>query len=162
MPFLNLSDRPYAWEILPLHFVRSMVDVPGYRVLEPGVVRRGLLSSRVMVQGGLSRPHLELVLRSTGADLVLTGTVMRYLDSQYAAVEPEVEFSVQAYDRSGKKIVWSSRSAGRGDDGVYFFGVGYRRTACRLSAELAQATVEEMTGRKDQGMTETAMEGMKP
>lgn len=162
MPFLNLSERPYAWEILPLHFVERLIDSPGYRILEPGLVRGALLRTRVMVQGGLSTPHLELVLRSTDADLVLTGTVMRYLDSQFPTVEPEVEFSVQIYERASKEIVWSSRSVGKGNEGVYFFGAGHRSTACRLAGELAQATVAEMTEKNGKQMTVTTAEGMEP
>jgi hypothetical protein len=162
MPFLNLSERPYAWEILPLHFVERMIATPGFRVLEPGVVRRGLLNSRVMVQGGLSLPHLELVLRSTKADLVLTGTVMRYLDSRFPMVEPEVEFSVQLYERLSKEIAWSSRSVGKGTDGVYFFDIGKRSTACKLAGDLTQATVVEMTKKKNEPMTATTKEEMAP
>jgi hypothetical protein len=161
MPFLNLTERPNAWEILPLHFVERMIKTPGFRVLEPGVVRRALLQTRVMVMGGLSRPHLELVLRTTEADLVLTGTVIRYLDSRLPMVYPEVEFSVQVFERVSKEVVWSSRSVGRGDDGVYFFDVGKRSTACKLAAELTQATITEMTEKEEEEMT-TTVEGMKP
>lgn len=160
LPFLNLSERPYAWEILPLHLVQRMVGIQGYRILEPGVVRRGLLNSRVMVQGGLSLPHLELALRYTDADLVITGTVMRYIDGKFARTEPEVEFSVQVFDRESKKVVWSSRSVGSGDSGIYFFDVGQRSTACKLASELVQATVTEMTQDTKEESNETITEGM--
>jgi len=156
IPFFNLSERPYAWEILPLHFVEGMLDSPDFVVLEPGVVRRSLLRTRVMVGGGLSGPHLELILSTTDADLVVTGSVMRYLDSPYAAQGPEVEFSVQVYERKSRKIVWSSRSVGRGKDGVYFFNKGYRSTACRLCSEMSRTTINEMTRR---AAGETTMKG---
>lgn len=145
MPFLNLSERPYAWEILPLHFVKQMIDTTDFKILEPGVVRRALLKSRVTVQGGLSRPNLELVLIYTEADLVLTGTVMRYIDSNPRRAEPMVEFSAQVFDRGSKDVVWSSRSVGSGGDDVYFFGVGRRSTACGLTEDLTRAVVTEMT-----------------
>ena len=139
-----------------------MKDSPRFKVLEPGVVRRGLLTSRVMVQGGLSRPHLELVLRSTEADLVLTGTVMRYLDTSFPMVEPEVEFSMQLYERASREVIWSSRGVGSGGDGVYFFGIGQRSTACKLAAELAQAAVAEMTVGVGREMEGTGKEGTIP
>jgi len=144
IPFLNLSERPHAGEILSLHFVDHLNRSGSFRVLEPGVVRRGLLRMRVTMQGGLSKPYLELILRSTDADLVLTGTVFRYLDSEGPMGEPDVEFSVQVFDHAGKEVVWSSRSVGRGDDGVYLFDIGKRSTACKLAADMAQTTVERM------------------
>ena len=155
IPFFNLSDRPYAWEILPLHFVKEMLDSPEFSVIEPGVVRRALLQTRVMVSGGLSGPHLGLALSSTDADLVVSGTVMRYLDSPYAALDPEVEFSVQVYERDSRKVVWTSRSVARGGDGVYFFNKGYRSTACRLGSELTRATVANMTSEAAEGTAAT-------
>jgi hypothetical protein len=145
MPFLNLSERSYAWEIMPLHFVQWMTGLPDVRILEPGEVRRALLKSRVFLQGGLSRPHLELVLRSTGADLVLTGTVMRYLDTKAVSKEPEVEFSVKMFDRGGKEVVWSSRSHRKGNDGVFFFGLGRKSTACSLADAMVSGAVSEMS-----------------
>ncbi len=162
MPFLNLSERSYAWEILPLHFVQRMAYLPGVRILEPGEVRRALLNSRVFLQGGLSLPHLELVLKSTGADLVLTGTVIRYLDTRVVSRDPEVEFSVQMFDRAGKEIVWSSRSDGKGDDGVFFFGVGRRSTACSLADAMVSATVSGMSLQAGDPETTSNKEGVIP
>ena len=107
-------------------------------------VRRSLLESRVFLQGGLSVPHLELVLRSTGADYVLTGTVMRYLDARTAFQDPEVEFSVEMFDREGKQVVWSTRSFGRGGDGVFFFDTGRKSTASGLAEALVDRIVEGM------------------
>jgi hypothetical protein len=162
MPFLNLSERSYAWEILPLHFVRRMARLPGVRILEPGEVRRALLNSRVFLQGGLSRPHLELALLSTGADLVLTGTVMRYLDTRVAFRDPEVEFSVEVFDRAGKEIVWSSYSDGKGGDGVFFFGVGRRSTACSLADTMVSATISGMSLQAGDPETTSSTEGVIP
>jgi hypothetical protein len=115
-----------------------------------------------MVSGGLSGPHLELVLNSTDADLIVTGSVMRYLDSPYPAVDPEVEFSVQIYESKSQKVVWSSRSVGRGDDGVYFFNRGYRSTACRLSSELVGATIAKISQDTNPVTTMKSPEGMVP
>jgi hypothetical protein len=162
IPFFNLSERPYAWEIMPLHFVRSMLDSPGFRVLEPGVVRRALLQTRVMVRGGLSGPHLGLILSTTDADLVVSGSVMHYLDSPYAALDPEVEFSVQVYERKSRKVVWTSRSVARGGDGVYFFNKGFRSTACRLGSELSRATIASMTSEAAESVSATNTEGTVP
>ncbi len=162
MPFLNLSERPFAWEIVPLHFVRHLVDTPGLRVLEPGEVRRQLLDSRVLLEGGLSRPNLELVVRSTGADLVLTGSVMRYLDTAAPSADPEVEFSVEMFDGASEEVIWSSRSVGTGSDGVFFFGLGRKSTACRIASELARGTVREMIGKINSPMKSADMEGTAP
>jgi hypothetical protein len=162
MPFLNLSERSYAWEILPLHFVQRMAGLPGVRILEPGEVRQALLNSRVFLQDGLSLPHLELVLRSTGADLVLTGTVIRYLDTRAASKDPEVEFSVKMFDHAGREVVWSSRSDGKGGDGVFFFGAGRKSTACSLADAMVSATVSEMSLKAGDPQTTTNKEGVLP
>jgi hypothetical protein len=143
-PFLNLSERPQAGEILPLHFIERMVKDRRLRILEPGVVRRGLLLKRVTFENGLSLPHLELVTGATEADLVLTGTVFHYMDGKGPTGDPDVDFSVQVFDGPGKKVVWSSRNVNRGSDGVFFFDVGKRRTACDLATGMVQATIEEM------------------
>ena len=154
IPFLNLSERPHAGEILPLHFADLLSRSESFRVLEPGVVRRGLLQMRVTMEGGLSKPFLELVLRSTGADLVLTGTVFRYLDSQGPFGEPDVEFSVQVFERESKEIAWSSRSIGRGNDGLIWFDVGKERTACELASGLVQSTIERIREEADTDATD--------
>ena len=144
-PFMNLSERSYAWEILPLHFVKQMVRLSDFKVLEPGVVRRELLRSRVVVEGGLTKPDLEIIQLLTKAELVLTGSVMEYSDSNARGVDPMVEFSVQVFDETSKEVVWSSRSVGTGGDNVHFFGVGQRSTACGLAEDLTRAVVKEMT-----------------
>jgi hypothetical protein len=149
IPFLNLSERPHAGEILPIHFADILNSSEGFHVLEPGVVRTGLLKMRVTLEGGLSKPYLELVFKSTDADLVLTGTVFRYLDSEGPMGEPDVEFSVQIFERVGKEIAWSSRSIGSGNDGLIFFDLGKRRTACEMSAELVRSTIDRISETKN-------------
>ena len=59
-------------------------------------------------------------------------------------LEPQVEFSVRAFDTAVKQIVWSSSSYGEGDDRVFFFDAGRVPTAHRLSSEMTKALVERI------------------
>ena len=153
LPFLNLSERDYAWEIVPLHFVKRLADTPGIRVIEPGEVRRSLLNYRIFLQGGLSRPNLELFLKSTETDLAVSGTVMRYLDVSGVLKDAEVEFSVEIFDRASEEVVLSSRSAAKGSDDVFFFDQGKKSTACSLADALVYSAISGMFDQPDAQQT---------
>ncbi len=143
VPFLNRSERKNAGELMALHFVDALRKA-GFSVVEPGMVREGLLDYRVIMEGGLSIPNAETVFNNLNADLVIIGYVSQYQDATGPAGNPVVEFFVNAIEKKSMEVVWASDSYNRGDDGVFFFDRGRVSTAGVMADRMAQAVVKMM------------------
>jgi TolB-like protein len=141
IPFLNLSERRNAGKILAFHFVDHMSQKDFLEVIEPGLVIEQLLKYRIVMEAGPSMANAEVLSspRALGADLVLSGAVFEYQDSVGI---PKVDFTVKVFERTSRKVVWSSRSHNDGAEGVFFFGLGRVRTAHRLASEMVGGTFE--------------------
>ncbi len=141
IPFLNLSQRKNAGRILELHFVNQLFRNESLSVVEPGLVRQELLEHRVVMAAGPSLENAEALSNeeSLGVDLVLSGVVFDYQD---AVGIPKVEFSVTMIEKESRRVVWSSRSRGTGEDGVLFFDLGMVHTTHQLASEMARRTSE--------------------
>lgn len=144
VPFLNQSSRRNAGELVTLEFVRQLVRGGRYNVLEPGVVRDYMLRSRIMIPGGVSLETTRLFLGALGVDLVLSGTVLDYLDSGNGGQNPSIRFTATMLDGGSGELVWHSTSFNRGDDGVFAFGLGRVRTAGDLTCRMVASVVERM------------------
>jgi TolB-like protein len=144
IPFLNLSQRTNAGKILELHFVKRLFRNESVSIVEPGLVRQELLEHRVVMAAGPSLENAEALSNdeSLGVDLVLSGVVFDYQD---AVVIPKVDFSVTMIEKESRRVVWSSRSDGTGEDGVLFFDFGTVHTAHQLASELARGTSEALS-----------------
>jgi TolB-like protein len=138
-PFLNLSQRKFAGEIMPLHFVRLFRELENFRVIEPGMVRDLMLRERMIMLDGISMADAEVIFNRLDADLVLSGRVMNYEDYEGSTGQPVVDFFALVIDRRSREVVWSSHSYRKGDDGVYFFDIGKIRTAHRLAFQMASS-----------------------
>jgi TolB-like protein len=143
IPFLNLSDRAYAGSIVTLHFINQLIRSPQLSIVEPGLVREQLLKFRVIMQAGPSLDNAETIggPDSLGVDQIFSGTVFHYQDEVRI---PRVDFSVNIIDATSRRLVWSSRSFGRGDDRVVFFDVGRVYTAHNLASQLAWGTFDAL------------------
>jgi hypothetical protein len=119
--------------------VRDDVDV-----VEPGVVRDILLRTRLIPEGGIPFSKAELLKELLGADLVLTGDVLDYIDSAGVSQDPVVDFMTQLLDSGRHSVVWSSFHHNTGADRVWFFDTGRIRTAGALASAMTNATVERM------------------
>lgn len=148
LPFLNLSPRRNAGEILALLFVRHLSSFPQFRVFDSGVVRRELLSARIIMQEGPSISDADTVAALVEADLVLGGRVLSYLDVEGSGGRPHVEFSAVLIERKSRRLVWSSDSYNDGDDGVRFFGRGRSSTAHLMATQMVRLTAEMIAGSK--------------
>jgi TolB-like protein len=142
LPFLNLSERKYAGEIMALHFVGQLGEAANFDVIEPGAVRHTQLGTRIIMDDGLSLANAGAFFSRLDADLVLTGKVMDYQDYQGAAGKPKVDFSAMLIERKSREVVWSSKSYNEGDDGVYFFDRGKVNTAHTMASEMVHHVVE--------------------
>jgi hypothetical protein len=141
LPFSNDSTFPRAGEIVTLQIVRALADSHQVEIVEPGIVREALLNARLIQEEGLSTPQSKLLRALLEVDVVIFGEVSDYVEAS-GGREPEVDFLVRAVDTSRLQVMWSSTSHGRGDDDVFFFGVGSVPTAHRLASEMARALVE--------------------
>jgi len=144
VPFLNLSERKHAGRIVTLLLVNELARSEVFSVVEPGLVRAQLLKYRMIMEAGPSLANAGILFSrsSLDVDLVCSGTVFDYQD---AVGVPKVDFSVKIFERSSREVVWSSRSYGNGDDGVFFFDLWRVRTAHRLASEMVGGTLEGLS-----------------
>jgi len=145
MPFYNLSERKYAGEIIELHFVRQLRQVPNLVVTEPGELRQYLLQYRIIMQDGLSLAHAEILFAKLGVDLIVTGKIFDYEDYIGTNGKPIVDFSVEVFSRDGNKTIWTSKSYTDGEKGVFFFDFGKIYTAHNLADQMV-GTISRMLG----------------
>jgi len=143
MPFLNVSERKHADMILALHFVEQLLRHGGLTVMEPGAVREELLRTRSIMVGGPSLAVADLFFHREypEIDLILSGQVFDYQDQQGI---PKVDFSVQVFERTTRKVVWFSRSFNEGDEDVVFFDLARQHTAHALVTKMVDAATELM------------------
>jgi hypothetical protein len=144
LPFTNRSDRRQAGDLVALHFVRRLAERPEFIVVEPGLVRQVLLSTRTIPEGGIAYAQADLLKGILGADLVVTGEVLDYYEPDGPDGVPVVDFSVQLLDTSLRRVVWSSYSHNTGSDHVWFFEQGRIRTANVLASQMSMAAVDRM------------------
>lgn len=145
VPFLNVNARKHAGELVALHAVKHLHRYANLRVVEPGMVRDTLLSYRMIMQSGPSLAAADVLASESilAADLIVSGKVFDY---QGEVGRSKVDFSWQAIDGAHREIVWSSRSYGAGNDGVYFFDFGLVPSAHGLVNSMmrsALARIEE-------------------
>lgn len=141
VPFFNISLRPYAEDIMALHFVRHLRALENFEVMEPGEVRDALLDLRVIMDDGISIADAGAIFSMLDVDLILNGKVIDYQDFQGAEGKPRVDFSALLFDKKSKEVVWLSRSYNEGDEGVVFFGMGKVNTAYALTSAMVRQAV---------------------
>ena len=139
VPFFNRSDRKNAGEIVALHFVMELTKIGAFDVVEPGVVRQGLLNLRVIMEEGVSLANADIIFGILNVDLILSGKVLDYQDYQGASGTPKVNFSALLIERKNRLIVWSSESYNQGDDGVLLFDWGKVNTAYTMTSQMTEA-----------------------
>lgn len=146
VPFVNLSSRRRAGDVLALLFTRHLAALPQFRAAEIGVTRQQLLDARVIMEGGLSLADAETVAALVDADFVLGGRVLRYDDYEGAESTPAVEFSTVLIERKTRRVVWESTSYNAGDDGVSVFGRGRTRIAHAMATRMVGRAAAMMAG----------------
>jgi len=146
VPFVNVSSRRRAGEVLALLFARHLAALPQFRVAEVGVTRQQLLDARIIMEGGLSLADAETVAALVDAEFVLGGRVIRYDDYEGAESAPSVEFSTVLIERKTRRVVWESTSYNAGNDGISFFGRGRSRTAHAMATRMVGHTAAMMAG----------------
>jgi TolB-like protein len=152
LPFENDSTQPYAGQILALQFIRHLSALPEIEVIEPGVVRQALLEGRVIREGGVSLPQVDLLRVMLDADLIVSGTVRDYEEAIGEFGNPLVAFSAHGVDPQRRQIVWSSFSYSEGHDRVYFWNLGMVHTAHGLSSEMARAVLARVSQERREGL----------
>lgn len=148
LPFVNLSDRRNAGDVLMLLFMRHLSALPQLRVVDAGVVRQQLLAARIIMDGGPSLRDAETIAALIDADFVLGGRVTRYQDYEGAGGRTRVEFSTVLIERKTRRVVWSSDSYNDGRDGVRFFERGTSKTAHSMATQMVGLTTERIARRE--------------
>jgi TolB-like protein len=137
VPFFNSSGKNNAGNIMMLQFVKELIKLKNFSVIEPGVIRQQLLNMRVVMTEGISSADIDLITMNVDADLILTGKVTDYVDNEAAWGQPRVDFAVTLIAKNSKKIVWSSKSNNTGDDGMTLFEWGTVKTANAMVSQMA-------------------------
>jgi len=145
VPFLNLSERKFAGEIMALQFIRQMQTHENFVLVEPGIVRQALLQMRIIMDGGISLIDADSLFSKLHVDLILGGKVFNYQDKQGISGTPKVAFSALLIDRKSREVVWNCQSYHEGDDGVFFFDWGQIETAYRMNSEMVLSALDTMT-----------------
>ncbi len=143
LPIFEDSTRRHAGEIVRLRLLESLVRRDDLAVIDPGEIRGAFLSSRTIMQGGLSLPQGDLLLELVDADLFFYGSVKEYQDGSPMSA-PVVNFTCQVIDPKRRKVIWSSISHNRGDDGVFFFDVGRVNTAPAMLSAMANGMIAKI------------------
>ena len=147
MPFINLTDRNGAGDIMALLFMQHMSVFPQFKVRDAGVVRSQLLAARIIANGGVSLSDADTVGALVDADFILGGRVLRYDGSSGSASTVRVEFSTVLIERKSRKVVWSSDSHNDGREDVGFFERGASKTAHVMATQMVRLTADSMVGR---------------
>ena len=146
LPFYNVSGRRNAGDIVTLLFMRHLAALPRFRIVDTGVTRQELLNARVIMDGGVSIADADTVASLVDANYVLAGRVISYQDFEGPSGKTLVEFSTVLIEKTSRRVVFSSDSDNRGDDGVHFFERGMSRTAHLMATQMVRHTIEAMVG----------------
>jgi hypothetical protein len=144
VPFYNLSQKKNAGEIMALHFVRHLNRFKELWITEPGAVREKLLDLRIIMDDGISLAVADSVFERLDADLILTGRVLDYEETEGLKGTPLVDFSVLVIERNSRSVIWHSRSRNKGDQGVFLFDLGLLKSTDELANPMVGAVVDEM------------------
>ena len=136
VPFMNLSVRRYAGEIMVLHLAKALKEFDNFNVIEFGTIRQIFLELRIIMDQGISLAQADPIFAMLNADLILSGNVTDYDDYQGGLGKPKVAFSTQIIAKKGQEVVWSSSSYNEGDDGVFFFDLGRVNTAHAMASQM--------------------------
>lgn len=146
VPFMNASTRPRAGEIVATHVVRELLRMGGVEVIEPGRVRKVLLDTRLIQDGGISLAQTDVLAGILEVDLVITGRVQEFRE-RIPGGPPVVEFNAYGVDVPRRKVAWLARTYAQGRHGVYFFDAGEVRSVGRLARETVRAVVRDVVRR---------------
>lgn len=144
VPFFNPSENRFAGEIISLHFVKELLKSDNFEVIEPGIIRHLLLQMRITMDGGISIADSHALFSRLDANLILTGKVFDYQDSQGPTGKVKVDFSALIIERRSREIVWTCESHNEGDYGVFFFDWGKIHTAHRIASEMVASALETL------------------
>ncbi len=141
LPFLNLSSRRHAGQIMMVHFTAALKGVANMQPVEPGEVRQTLLKFRIVMQDGVSLADATALFSRMDVDLILSGRVFDYEDYQGAGGPAKVCFSASLIEHQTREPAWASSSCRAGDGGVFVFDWGTIRTAHALAAAMVNGAV---------------------
>jgi TolB-like protein len=141
VPFLNVSERSNAGDLVALLFVEQLKKSASFKVIQPGLVRQELLNLRVIMEGGLSLANADALFSAIDADYVITGKVFSYQDYLGVSGSPYVDFTTIVIEKKTRRVVWSSDSYRKGTDSVYVFDFGQVNNAHAMASSMVGTIV---------------------
>lgn len=145
VPFIDHSTRKNAAELLELHIAKQLVNEGILNVLEIGVVRAKMLAAHIILDEGISVPAIDAISHSLKTDMIINGKVFDYTETTGVSTTPVVDFSLLMFERDSRRILWSSNSRNKGDDGVFFYDWGRIYTAATLADNMSRALIRKFT-----------------
>ncbi len=123
IPVANETSTSFAGELLTDQ-LRAALFRRGFRVVAPGLVREGMLSSKDLTRGQSNAELREYLLNEYGANILMTGTVSKVTasDGTMFGDIPELELECQLSDAATGSILWARTRSRRGDDTALLFG----------------------------------------
>jgi hypothetical protein len=95
------------------------------------------------VKVSISVPAIDALAYTLKIDMILHGKVFDYTETTGNGISPVVDFSLEAIERDSRRILWSSHSRNRGDDGVFFYDWGRTASAAQLTDNMSRSLVKK-------------------
>lgn len=142
LPFLNVSSRPDAGEIVTALFVSGLHNTGLYRVVEPGLVRDVFLRYRITTVGAIDRRGRIYLNRHMNVNGYLLGTVYEYNEGgpRLTTTVPTITLSARMVRADNSQVVWSMENRHQGSD--FNFVLDFDRIYSIIP--LVRLTVDEM------------------
>lgn len=151
LPFFTDGGARGLGDVFALQFVRHLRDMPGYEVIEPGIVRQALLDTHVIQEQGVSLPQVDAVRALLNVDVVVSGRITEYDGLGLGPDSPLAGFSARAIDAHTRRVIWTSFSYAHGDDGLRLFDTRWVRSGIALTSELVRGVVQKIEKETQEG-----------
>jgi len=155
--FGNESETHFAGNIIANELLSALTK-RGFVVIDPGRVREMMLTAKELMQGEISPDLLKKCGAELGADLLLTGTVSRFVSVRGQLYdEPAVSFEARLLDVKRGEPVWAKSYSREGKNSSWIFSWGYVHGLTQLSERMSRRLADDLPVRRGREMATTAI-----
>lgn len=146
LPFINESKYPRGDTILYRLFVSELVRSGKFQVAAEGETRKILRQMKVYPNRVLDIEQTLIVADRLNAELVISGTIHE-MDEEFRnkTLMPSLVFSVNIYDATTGRILWTTYHKGRGDQYRWIMHFGMINTISALARQMSEEVVNLWT-----------------
>lgn len=145
MPFQNKSDIRGSGMIATNLFLVELFKNGMFVPFEYGFVRESIVTNRILFRGELDYANINAFAETLGTDLIVVGSVDRYIEGSGTKVVPEVALSARLLDALSNRIVWYNSEELNGRSHISLFDWGELRSADLVAYRLVKDLVENIT-----------------